>query len=70
MKKLLLVLVACFTFTTGTFASHMMGGQITISHISGMDYHLKYTAYRDMTGIPIGTLAMIYFVFSMVKTSF
>ena len=70
MKKLLLVLVACFTFTTGTFASHMMGGQITISHISGMDYHLKYTAYRDMTGIPIGTLAMIYFVDSTSGANF
>jgi hypothetical protein len=70
MKKLLLVLVASLTFATGSFASHMMGGQITISHNSGMDYHLKYTAYRDMTGIPIGTVAMIYFVDSTSGANF
>ena len=70
MKKLLLVLVACLTFATSSFASHMMGGQITISHNSGMDYHLKYTAYRDMTGIPIGTVATIYFVDSTSGANF
>jgi len=70
MKKLLLVLVATLTFVTSSFASHMMGGQITISHNSGMDYHLKYTAYRDMSGIPIGTVAMIYFVDSTSGANF
>lgn len=62
MKKILLAIVASFIFASSTMASHMMGGQITISHKSGMDYHLKYTAYRDMAGIPIGSVATIYFV--------
>ena len=70
MKKLLLAIVACFIFASSTMASHMMGGQITISHTSGMDYHLKYTAYRDMTGIPIGTMATIYFVDSASGANF
>jgi len=48
----------------------MMGGQITVSHISGMDYNVVYTAYRDMTGIPISTTATLNFVDSTSGTSF
>lgn len=51
-------------------ASHMMGGQITVSHISGMDYNVVYTAYRDMTGITISPTATLNFVDSTSGTSF
>ncbi|MBK7682673.1 MAG: hypothetical protein IPJ26_09535 [Bacteroidetes bacterium] len=48
----------------------MMGGQITVEHVSGMDYRVVYTAYRDMTGIPIAQVASISFVDSVSGTSF
>lgn len=70
MKKLLLGLLLLLGMTNSSKASHMMGGQITLEHISGMDYHLVYTAYRDMTGIPISTVATINFVDSVSGTNF
>ncbi|MBL7922992.1 MAG: T9SS type A sorting domain-containing protein [Bacteroidia bacterium] len=70
MKKLLLVILLSIGFTANTRASHMMGGQITLEHVSGMDYHLVYTAYRDMTGIPIALVSNINFVDSLSGTSF
>lgn len=70
MKKLLLTLILGLGLTNYTNASHMMGGQITVEHISGMDYRVVYTAYRDMTGIPIAQVASINFVDSVSGTSF
>jgi hypothetical protein len=48
----------------------MMGGQITVSHISGMDYNVVYTAYRDMTGIPIAPTATLNFTDSTSGATF
>jgi hypothetical protein len=70
MKKLLLTLILGLGLTNYTSASHMMGGQITVEHVSGMDYRVTYTAYRDMTGIPIATIASLNFVDSVSGTSF
>ncbi|MBK9638646.1 MAG: T9SS type A sorting domain-containing protein [Bacteroidetes bacterium] len=70
MKKLLLTLILGLGLTNFASASHMMGGQITVEHISGMDYRVVYTAYRDMTGIPIAQVASISFVDSVSGTSF
>jgi len=70
MKKALLLVLLCLSFTMRSNASHMMGGQITVSHISGMDYNVVYTAYRDMKGIPISTTATLNFVDSTSGTSF
>ena len=70
MKKLLLTLILGLGLTNYASASHMMGGQITVEHLSGMDYRVVYTAYRDMTGIPISTIASINFVDSLSGNSF
>lgn len=70
MKKLLLSLILGLGLTNYASASHMMGGQITVEHISGMDYRVVYTAYRDMTGIPIATTATLSFVDSVSGISF
>jgi Secretion system C-terminal sorting domain len=61
MKKALLLVLLCLSFSMRSNASHMMGGQITVSHISGMDYNVVYTAYRDMSGIPIAPTATLNF---------
>lgn len=70
MKKLLLICLLWIGISSNARASHMMGGQITIEHISGMDYHLVYTAYRDMTGIPIAMVSSINFVDSLSGANF
>ena len=70
MKKLLLTLILGLGLTNYASASHMMGGQITVEHVSGMDYRVVYTAYRDMTGVPISTIASFSFVDSISGNSF
>jgi len=70
MKKTLLLLTFLLSFTGLLEASHMMGGQITVQHISGMDYRVTYTAYRDTTGIPIATVATLTFVDSSTMNTF
>ncbi|MBK7965913.1 MAG: hypothetical protein IPK10_11930 [Bacteroidetes bacterium] len=70
MKKLLLTLILGLGLTNYASASHMMGGQITVQHVSGMDYRVVYTAYRDMTGIPIAQVASISFMDSLSGNSF
>ncbi len=56
MKKILLLILSVF-FIGSSNASHLMGGQITASQISGLQYQLKLTLYRDTTGIPIAATA-------------
>ena len=51
-------------------ATHMMGGQITVQHVAGMDYLVKYTAYRDTTGIPIAQQATLTFIDSVSMDTF
>ena len=70
MKKALLLVLLCLSFSMRSNASHMMGGQITVSHISGMDYNVVYTAYRDMTGITISTSATLNFTDAASATTF
>lgn len=70
MKKLLLVTVVALLSLTGARASHMMGGQITVQHLSALDYIIKYTGYRDITGIPIATIAIINFIDSSSGNTF
>jgi hypothetical protein len=53
MKKLLLAFVYFLLLQAPLNASHLMGGQITASNISGLNYDVIMTLYRDTTGIPI-----------------
>lgn len=70
MKKILLIVSLFLFHWSTTTATHMMGGQITVQHVSGMDYLVKYTAYRDTTGIPIAQQAMLNFVDSSTSATF
>ncbi len=57
MKKTLLSLFLLVMLVMSSHASHLMGGQITASQISGNLYEIKMTLYRDTSGIPIATTA-------------
>lgn len=57
MKKLLLIISFSVFYLGSLQASHLMGGQITVSQISGFQYEIKMTLYRDTTGIPIAQTA-------------
>ncbi len=70
MKKILLILSIILLQWGTSDATHMMGGQITVQHVSGMDYLVKYTAYRDTTGIPISPQAFLTFIDSVSNATF
>ena len=55
-KTILLIAFTAFSICA-SHATHLMGGQITVSQISGMDYEIKMTLYRDTSGIPIAGTA-------------
>jgi hypothetical protein len=52
MKKICIILSLVFAFSNTSNASHFMGGEITVTHVSGNDYFVALTAFRDMNGIP------------------
>ena len=52
MKKLLLIFLAILAFAP-SFASHLMGGQITARQLNGASYEITMVLYRDTTGIPM-----------------
>lgn len=46
MKKIILLILCFFIlFPFNSKASHLMGGEITVQHISGNDYAILATAY-------------------------
>ena len=53
MKKTLLTFLAILAFAP-SFASHLMGGQITAHQLVGASYEITMVLYRDTTGIPMG----------------
>jgi hypothetical protein len=61
MKKALLLLSFSLLSLT-SFASHLMGGQITARNIGGLTYEITLTLYRDTLGIPISPGAQIDFL--------
>ena len=56
MKKLLLLL-ASLVFSTGAFATHIMGGEITWECLSSGQYVFTLKVYRDCNGISLSTAA-------------
>ena len=51
MKQIIVILSLVFVFSNTSNASHFMGGEITVTHISGNDYLVVLTAFRDMNGV-------------------
>jgi hypothetical protein len=60
LKITLLALTAAI-FSTSSFASHLMGGQITAKQISGLQYQVKLVVYRDTIGIPMYATTMLHY---------
>ena len=52
MKKIYVFLIALF-FAPSMYATHLMGGEITLRQISALDYEITLTAYRDTLGVPM-----------------
>ncbi len=55
MKKQILFSLIFLLFFIASKASHYMGGQITYRWVSGNNYIVKLTIYRDCAGIPLST---------------
>lgn len=55
--KSTLLALACTLIGTSSFASHLMGGQITAKQIGGLQYEISLVAYRDTLGIPMYSTA-------------
>lgn len=61
MKKNLLV-IACLLFSSASsFATHLMGGQITARNLGGLTYEVTLTAYRDTLGIPMYLTTLFHY---------
>ncbi len=56
IKKLLLFAMCCTLALPGR-ATHLMGGEMTVEHLSGNDFIIHLTAYRDTIGVPFALTA-------------
>ncbi len=62
MRKIMMMLLITLVFMDATFeasASHLVGGQITYTWVSGSTYRLKYVLYRDCSGIAAPTSVVL-----------
>lgn len=57
MKKIIIILSLVFAFLNTSNATHFMGGEITVTHISGSNYFVALTAFLEITGIPFSQTA-------------
>jgi len=55
MKKLLLTILVLLSFSSATYASHVMGADITYTCLGGDQYQINLTIYRDCAGIDLDT---------------
>lgn len=60
MKRLLPLLLLIFGCTISANATHLMGGDLIVTHDSGTVYTVKFTLYRDTSGIPLSASEMLY----------
>lgn len=61
MKKFLLAIAILFSGITNSYASHLMGAEITYVHVGGNDYEVTLVVYRDCSGITVGTNQTVTF---------
>ncbi|PZF74479.1 T9SS type A sorting domain-containing protein [Taibaiella soli] len=61
MKRLLpLLLLLIFSCSIAARATHLMGGDLIVTHNSGNNYTVTITLYRDTTGIPLTSVDFLY----------
>jgi len=65
MKKIILMLfVFLITNQSNIFATHLMGGQITVEHLGTDSALIKLTVYRDTIGVPMDTLGQTFTIYT------
>ena len=55
-----LLILTSLLFGYSSHATHLMGGEIVAQQISGYQYQILMTVYRDTAGIPMQTTAQFY----------
>ena len=55
MKKALLLISIIFLGFTSSYATHLMGAEITYTHVGGNDYEVTLIVYRDCSGVNLST---------------
>jgi len=53
MKRLIFLLAIIGFLGQDSYATHLMGGEITASQLNGLTYEVTLTTYRDTIGIPM-----------------
>jgi len=53
MKKFLVAIAILFSGITSSYASHLMGAEITYVNVGGNDYEVTLIVYRDCSGITV-----------------
>lgn len=61
MKKITLLLLFMIGCIIPTYATHLMGGEITVQDLGNQEYQVNLIVYRDTIGIPMATNALINF---------
>jgi gliding motility-associated-like protein len=57
MKKFLLLIAIIFSGITSSYATHLMGAEITYVHVGGDDYEVTLIVYRDCSGVNLSTVS-------------
>lgn len=57
MKRFLLIIAIIFSGITSSYATHLMGAEITYTHVSGNDYEVTLIVYRDCSGVNLSTVS-------------
>ncbi|MEP7264648.1 MAG: T9SS type A sorting domain-containing protein [Bacteroidota bacterium] len=59
IRSILLLLFIQLLMVNVTFASHLMGGQITFTNLGGNVYKIRQIIYRDCSGISLGSTTVV-----------
>ncbi len=70
MKKLILTLITTLACLSNSFASHLMGGDITYTYVGGNNYEITLTVYGDCYGISVSTSQTVHFQSSSCGQNF
>ena len=68
MKKLIIAAIITLISFTNASATHLMGGEITYTHVAGDTYEVTLKVYRDCSGANLGNSFNVSFASSCVAT--
>ena len=61
MKKITVLVLLLVGSIIPTYATHLMGGEITVQDLGNQEFQVNLIVYRDTLGIPMATTAFINF---------